>query len=160
NESHWSDAQRKAFLIEARAGLAAAFESRGMWEAAAPHLRELVDLGERNQVVLERMTRALFRTGSNADRIAAVKRLQIAAAADDTLPPPEVTIARIAGELCRKEPDAALYTIMAEDFFAAAFNHYKKNPKKLVLAHQAYGGWMLDVGNLEAATQAIGNAEK
>jgi tetratricopeptide (TPR) repeat protein len=135
NAERWNAEQKRYFQLEARTGLANAFEARRDWASARTELTFWLELGS-NAQIRQRLGRALFYLNKTEE---AFVELQNAHKEDPTLDPPELALGRFAAQ----KEDATL----SEEWFAKAVAKYPKNPK----VHQAYGGWLLDVGKSEAA---------
>lgn len=135
NAERWTADQKKMFQREARAGLATAFEARQDWTSARAELTHWLEL-DKAAPVRQRLGRVLFNLGKADEAFA---ELQTAYQDDPTLDAPELALGRFASQ---REDVAS-----AEDWFGKAVAKYPKNPK----VHQAYGGWLLDMGKTEAA---------
>ncbi|QVL32162.1 hypothetical protein KIH39_25550 [Telmatocola sphagniphila] len=140
----WSSDQKKIFEKEANAGLATAFDDRGDWESAKTHYLAWKILDPKSAPLMQRLAKVYFNL-NKADE--AFVELTQAKAEDPTLDPPEVAM----GLLWANKPNKA----KAEEWFQKAIT---KNPK-LARVHQAYGGWLLDTGNLAAAKISINQAK-
>jgi tetratricopeptide (TPR) repeat protein len=139
----WPAEQKKRFQREARAGLAAAFETRSDWESTRTNLLAWLELEPKNGQARQRLARTYLMAGKETE---AFNELQQAAKDEVTLEPAEVMM----GRLWSARGDAK----QAEDWLQKAV---QKNPREARI-HRAFGGWLLDRGRVDAAKVHIDTA--
>jgi uncharacterized protein (TIGR02996 family) len=132
----WTADQKKAIQVQARTGLASAFEARTDWPGARSQLAALLDLDAKNGQLRQRLARALFFLDKPED---AHRELQTAVKDDPTLEPAAVYLAK----LWANKGDSKL----AREWLDKAI---KAEPNSLRV-HLAYADWLLQQNEIEQA---------
>lgn len=147
----WTKAQRLTFKREANAGLSTCYEQRQDWGKALIHLVAWSDLEPDNAQVRQRLARALFLTGREAE---AFDELKAAEKLDKKADDAAITMAQFyAGVSTGMKPaEAAAAKRSAEFWLRLAISERPFNTR----AYQAYASWLID----EARNADAGNIIK
>jgi tetratricopeptide (TPR) repeat protein len=134
--ARWTAEQRKTYLAQARAGLAAAYERRQDWAGARTHLAAWLEDDPKNGQLRRRLAQALFFLDKADD---AYSELQQAVKDDSTLDSPNITM----GRLWTMKGDAK----KAREWLEKATKADPASPR----VHLAYADWLLQQNEIEQA---------
>ena len=141
----WDAESKKRYQREARLGLVAAYGRRGDQVETRTHLTALLEADPRNAQLRQSLARTNFQLGRPED---AYTDLKVAHKDDQTLDPPELTMA----ELWTGKQDFA----KADEWYAKALAGHGQSAKVV----RGLGSYSLDRGRLEAAKEHLASAEK
>lgn len=173
-DRNWPANLRSYFNDEARSGLALAYEKRGDWNQVKRYLLEFLKDNPDNAAMLQRLARANFLLGSDAE---AAENLKQAFKQNPTLDPPELSLAQLWATKGTPETEAAKIKTeidknkqKAQEWFDQALAKYdankaltanSKEAKELAAkVYRGYADWLLTQGNMTAAKTQIDTAAK